>query len=86
MPAHTHAATTTVGVSSQNASSEEPAGNVLAAQANNFFAPANGVNGALGGVTTSLANAGGSQPFNNYPPYLGMNFVICLQGIFPSRN
>lgn len=28
----------------------------------------------------------GSQPFNNMMPYLVMNFIIALQGIFPSRN
>ena len=30
--------------------------------------------------------AGGNQPFNNSDPYLGLNFIICTQGIFPSRN
>ncbi len=30
--------------------------------------------------------AGSSLPHNNMPPYLGMNYIICLFGIFPSRN
>jgi microcystin-dependent protein len=30
--------------------------------------------------------AGGSQPHQNMSPYLVLNFVIALQGIFPSRN
>jgi microcystin-dependent protein len=30
--------------------------------------------------------AGGSQPHNDMQPYLVINFVIALQGIFPSRN
>lgn len=30
--------------------------------------------------------AGGSQPFTNSDPFLGLNFIICTQGIFPSRN
>ena len=34
----------------------------------------------------TIGIAGGGQPFNNMQPYLGMNFIICLQGIFPSRN
>ena len=34
----------------------------------------------------SIANVGGSQPHNNMMPYLVLNFVIALQGIFPSRN
>ena len=29
---------------------------------------------------------GGSQPHNNMMPYLVLNFIIALQGIFPSRN
>lgn len=34
----------------------------------------------------SITNAGGSQPHNNMMPYLVLNFIIALQGIFPSRN
>jgi microcystin-dependent protein len=39
---------------------------------------------------TSLANAllpaGSGQPHNNLSPYLVLNFVIALQGVFPSRS
>ena len=34
----------------------------------------------------ALAPTGGSQPHNNRSPYLGVSFIIALQGIFPSRN
>jgi microcystin-dependent protein len=34
----------------------------------------------------AIAIAGGSQPHNNLMPYLGLTFIIALQGIFPSRN
>jgi microcystin-dependent protein len=34
----------------------------------------------------TLGDAGGSQPHSNQQPYLVMNFIIALQGIFPSRN
>ena len=34
----------------------------------------------------SISNVGGSQPHNNMMPYLVLNFIIALQGIFPSRN
>lgn len=33
----------------------------------------------------SLAPAGGSLPHNNMMPYLTLNFIIALQGIFPQR-
>lgn len=29
--------------------------------------------------------AGGGQPHNNMQPYLGLNFIISLQGVFPPR-
>ncbi len=31
-------------------------------------------------------NTGGGQAHNNLQPYLALNFVIALQGLFPSRN
>ncbi len=34
----------------------------------------------------AIGNAGGSQPHTNLQPYLVINFIIALQGIFPSRN
>jgi microcystin-dependent protein len=33
-----------------------------------------------------IGTAGGSQPFSIVQPYLCVNFIIALQGIFPSRN
>lgn len=34
----------------------------------------------------ALSQTGGSQPHNNMQPYEGMNYIICMEGIFPSRN
>jgi len=39
---------------------------------------------ALGSVTAN--NTGGQQPFNIRNPFEGINYIICLFGIFPSRN
>lgn len=33
----------------------------------------------------AVSAAGANQPHNNMPPYLAMNFIIALQGIFPPR-
>jgi microcystin-dependent protein len=33
-----------------------------------------------------IGNTGGGQPVNNMQPYLIMNYIIALQGIYPSRN
>jgi len=34
----------------------------------------------------SVSNVGGSQPHENKQPYLVLNFIIALQGIFPSQT
>jgi len=34
----------------------------------------------------ALGIAGSSLPHNNMPPYLCLNFIIALQGIFPARG
>jgi microcystin-dependent protein len=33
-----------------------------------------------------IGMSGNGQPFNVRDPFLGINFIIALQGIFPSRN
>lgn len=35
---------------------------------------------------TALGVTGGSLPHNNMQPYLTLNFVIALQGVFPPRS
>jgi microcystin-dependent protein len=34
----------------------------------------------------AVGTAGNDQPHNNMPPYLTMNFIIALQGVFPPRS
>jgi microcystin-dependent protein len=34
----------------------------------------------------SIGIAGGSQPHNNMQPYLALTYIICIYGIYPSRN
>lgn len=59
--------------------------------AGNF--PASAASGNLYGPTTDtsmspqvISLAGGSQPHNNMQPYLVVNYIIAIQGVFPSRN
>lgn len=35
--------------------------------------------------TASVTFTGQNLPIDNMPPYLGLNYIICVQGIFPSR-
>jgi len=39
-----------------------------------------------GMATAQIGAAGGSQPVDIRNPFLGLNFIIALEGIFPSRN
>jgi microcystin-dependent protein len=79
MPQHTHA----VRATNQGGDTSAAAGNVLAELSS-------GYRGGTGSVTslavTSVTNAGGGQPHTNVMPYLVLNFVIALQGLFPSPH
>jgi microcystin-dependent protein len=35
---------------------------------------------------TGLSITGGNQPHNNMPPFLGVTFIMALQGVFPPRG
>jgi len=44
----------------------------------------NAPNATMNPLTVGVA--GGSQPFGIRDPFLGINFIIALEGVFPSRN
>ena len=78
IPAHTHAVTgdSTTGKASL------PSGALLAGSAKVAYGP----HTDLGMNPLAALPAGASQPHNNMPPYLVLNFIICLFGIFPARD
>jgi microcystin-dependent protein len=91
MPAHNH-----IVMVSNNAATAATGIN------NPYIAAANGMYGTSDPVTVniynndpapadvlgikSIAPAGGSQPHQNIQPSLGLNYIICQYGIFPTRN
>jgi microcystin-dependent protein len=89
MPAHNHPATGTVsvGVTNVAANSDDPDGSLLTTTGNPFYASGVPV-GHLAGTsaTVQVGIAGQSAPVGIMPPYLALNYVICLYGIYPSRN
>lgn len=82
LPMHNHIAmaTTTPG------DMPNPGGNMWAveSQGATFVYSDQTPNGTM--AQNAIAPAGGSQPHTNLQPYLTVNFVIALVGIFPSRN
>jgi microcystin-dependent protein len=77
LPAHNH-----VPVGSSAAPTQASAAGNLWASISNLYAAASNV--SMNPV--SITPTGGSQPHDNMSPYLVLNFVIALQGIFPSQN
>jgi len=78
LPTHLH----TLVANDANANQPIPSG-ALPASANNAYTPP----AALTTLNpTSVTSVGGGQPHNNMMPYLVLNFIIALQGIFPSQN
>ena len=81
IPAHSHPflATSSFGTSAS------PAGTVLAQnQAIKLYDSPNAPKTAL--APGAVAMTGGSQPHDNFQPYLCVDFIISLFGVFPSQT
>jgi microcystin-dependent protein len=88
IPAHVHNGVFSGRLSWDNASaSQAEVDFVYPAQvANAYSTTQNGNMVAITDVTAVINNAGSNQPIPIRSPYLGMSYIICLAGIFPSRN
>src|SRR4051812_7092074 len=81
IPAHSHAfiASTNTGTGTA------PEGNVLAQTSGAILAyKTQSPTAALSPL--AIGSVGGSQPHNNFQPYLCVDFIISLFGIFPSQT
>jgi microcystin-dependent protein len=78
LPAHSH----TVYATTNSNTASLPGGNFLAAGPDIYDQNKPG--------TATMANAigvtGGGQPHSNFQPYLCVNFILSLFGIFPSQS
>jgi microcystin-dependent protein len=79
IPSHNHAITVSSGT---GGTLTTPQGNTVGAQAS----PAYAASPDSFMAANTLANAGSTQGHENRAPYVTVNYVIALQGIFPSRN
>ena len=78
MPMHTHQAV----ASSAPASTASPQGGYWAVTAD----PAYGTDVAGTLASSAVSTTGASAPHQNEPPYLVVNYIITVDGIYPSRN
>ncbi len=90
IPAHGHNLITgSIQVGNEgkgSASSETASGNFIGNVPGGFRSTGGGGNLANGSIQGNSANTGGNLSHNNMQPYLAVNYIIALQGIFPSRN
>jgi microcystin-dependent protein len=91
MPAHTHTAVGNVSPGAFNGGGDEtnpiagyPA-NSTSTSGDLYNTTANGTMG-VSNATVTIQPTGNGSPHTNLQPYLGMNIIICMYGIFPSRN
>jgi microcystin-dependent protein len=80
MPSHTH----TMGASAANGATDSPGGRVLARAPGAI--PQYGATANVDLAAAAVGSSGGGQPHNNMQPYLTLNYIIALQGIYPSRS
>lgn len=85
MPAHTHLPLGFNGTADQTTP-----GNNIPATTNNptdrSDLPAYVAASQANAPMAPVSSAGGSQPFSVLQPFLALNFIIAIEGIFPSRN
>ena len=79
MPAHNH----TLQASKTAATTPTLNGNMLAQASGGIYGNPSSLTTI---IPTTITNVGGSQAHENRQPFLVLNFIIALQGIFPSRN
>ena len=87
MPAHNH--TAQLSATSTVAATGTPSGALLATQPRsggvNLYASGN-ADAPMAASSVQIGVTGSSQPFPTLPPYLAVNYLIALEGIFPPRN
>jgi microcystin-dependent protein len=79
MPQHLHGVTASGG----SGTGAAPAQSYLANRQSNIYVPPGNPQSMNQGAVSQV---GGSQPHQNMAPYIVLNCIIALQGIFPSRN
>jgi microcystin-dependent protein len=79
-PAHTH----TANANTPNANQPGPAGNVWGAGTLSRYTSSQPANTTMN--PAALSPAGGSQPHENMPPFLCLNFIIATEGLYPSPS
>ncbi len=84
MPAHSHS----LNVVNSDGNTNSPANNTLAGFGTSAPPSGNWSTSAPNAMAagTSIGGTGASAPHNNIQPFLAVQFIICTEGIYPSRG
>ena len=86
LPQHSHTTTPVNATSTTFAATNQSAnGNIPDYFGANFYSTNATSTGTMGSKMI-LPDQGGGQPHENMQPWIAMNYIIALQGLFPSRN
>lgn len=84
LPSHSHAVAASTAVGTE----VSPAGGIWAvpggARGEKAYAAASGAGVSM--APGAIGFAGGGEAHDNRPPYLAVNFIICMIGLYPSRS
>lgn len=90
LPAHNHGASATVlpFADTSGATTTNPSGAYPSIAPGDLYAASvtSGISMGPTPVSFSLNPTGQNQPHDNMMPYLAMNYIIAVEGIYPSRN
>ncbi len=85
-PQHTHSLDAIrVPVSENSPNSSSPAKNVLAQTDNAHYGSSTSGQMAAGSLSGTASFIGEGASHDNHMPYLALNYIIALQGVFPQR-
>lgn len=85
LPPHSHKAV--MNVRKEQGNKPSPQGKILAADSSgNSIYSTSAPDDTLNASAITVGNTGGGLEVPLRNPYLGINMIICLQGIFPSRS
>ncbi|NDW10798.1 phage tail protein [Dysgonomonas sp. 520] len=85
LPSHTHIVTVTQPEIKTAGTSDDPTGKYPAVSIVTPYGTTSDTTMAAPDVSVS-PSGGGNQPMNNMQPYLTVNYIIALQGIYPPRQ
>ncbi len=86
IPSHNHSASMTLKGSTGTAMLSTPENNYIGGARLYSNEQANLVNMAADAIGGGTSNTGGDQGHENRPPYLAINYIIALEGTYPSRS